>query len=93
MLKGKLSEVKKQKNQNLSGNISLFTNTKKKLMKKFLMPYHRMSHFPEVYPFGFLKCVVTYMKKTVRKNSFVIFDTQLLQGKAEEVHLCFSVST
>lgn len=52
-----------------------------------------MSHFPEVYPFCLFQCVVTYMKKTVRKNSVFIFDIQLLQEKAEDVHLCCSVTT
>lgn len=57
------------------------------------MPYQRMSHFPEVYPFSLFPCAVTYVKKTVRKNNFVTFDIQLLQEKAKEVHLCFSVIT
>lgn len=52
-----------------------------------------MSHFPEIYPFGLFQCAVTYVKKTVRKNNFVTFDIQLLQEKAKEVHLCFSVIT
>lgn len=57
------------------------------------MPYQRMSHLPEVYPFCLFQCIVTYMKKTVRKNNFVTFDIQLLQEKAEGVHLCYSVTT
>lgn len=52
-----------------------------------------MSHFPKVYPFSLFQYVVTYTKKTVRKNNFVTFDIQLLQEKAEKVHLCFSVTT
>lgn len=52
-----------------------------------------MSHFPKVYPFSLFQYVVTYTKKTVRKNNFVTFDIQLLQEKTEKVHLCFSVST
>lgn len=52
-----------------------------------------MSHFPKVYPFSLFQYVVTYTKKTVRKNNFVTFDIQLLQEKAEKIHLCFSVTT